>query len=226
MQSMKKQIAKELLKKVNLDYSAIAEEFSHTRHYLWPEFKFFKKYVKKGQTVIDVGCGNGRLIHLFEDQKNIRYIGIEKNKKLVSLARKNFPGEYFLQGDILKLPLEDKSADIVFCIAVLHHIPSPFQSQALHELYRILKPKGYLILTVWNLFQKKYTQGNHTYGPQDTFIPWGKSGVKRYYYAFLPQKLKGKLKKGHFKIKDFFYTAEGEKTYWLNSHNIVAICQK
>ena len=36
--------AKQLLEKVKNDYEEIADEFSKTRNWLWPEFKYFEKY--------------------------------------------------------------------------------------------------------------------------------------------------------------------------------------
>ena len=120
---MKEFTAKQLLKKVEQDYNLIADEFSQTRQWLWPEFDNFKKYVKNGQTILDLGCGNGRLYELLKNLQDFKYIGIDNNKKFVQLAKKKFKSAKFLYGNALSIPYSDK-VDILFYIASFHHIPS------------------------------------------------------------------------------------------------------
>lgn len=43
-------------------------------------------------------------------------------------------------------PLQDDSVDTVFCYSVLEHTPAPWK--VLPEIYRILKPNGYAIISV------------------------------------------------------------------------------
>ena len=49
-------------------------------------------------------------------------------------------------GDIHDLPLEDNSQDALICIAVLEHVEEPHVAMA--EMYRTLKPGGYLFIYV------------------------------------------------------------------------------
>ena len=50
-----------------------------------------------------------------------------------------------VKADICNLPFEDDSYDVVLCNHVLEHIPD--DTQAMRELYRVLKPGG------WGIFQ-------------------------------------------------------------------------
>ncbi len=231
---MKAKTAKELLKKVKEDYSKIAPEFDETRKFLWPEFEFFKKHLKNNLTILDFGCGNGRLYELFE---NINYIGIDNNKEFISLAQKNYPSAKFVLGDLIEM-LSPYQADLIFSIAAFHHVPSlALRKKSIHTLRQNLMKNGLLIITVWNLFQKKYFKyilksifnffikfGKYDWN--DTFIPWGKSGIKRYYHAFTPSELKRLFQKNGFEILEMFYTRKGEKVPFLKSHNICLICRK
>lgn len=231
---MKEKTANKLLKKVEEDYEKIASEFDQTRKFLWPEFDYFKKYIKKGQKVLDVGCGNGRLFELFSD---VDYTGIDNNKIFVDIAQKNYSSAKFVRDNLIKFK-SPYQADLIFSIAAFHHIPSVvLRKKSVQNLHANLVDEGVLILTVWNLFQRKYIKyiiksifkfifSLGKYDWNDTFIPWGKTGIQRYYHAFTPKELQKLFKNNGFEILEMFYTRKGKKVSFLNSHNICLVCKK
>jgi len=101
----------------------IAEDFSRTRRYLWPDFQSLAEYIKPQDKVLDLGCGNGRLIELLGD-KEIDYLGVDNVQNFIEIAKKKYPAYSFQVADALSLPFADNSFDKVCSIAVLHHIPS------------------------------------------------------------------------------------------------------
>jgi ubiquinone/menaquinone biosynthesis C-methylase UbiE len=224
---MRKSTAKNLLQKVVKDYSKISTEFSNSRKHNWSEFESYLPYIKDQDILIDLGCGNGRFYKFIKEHRKLNYTGIDNNPELINFAKKLNPGVEFENGDILDIPVQDKSVDVIACIAALHHIPSKeLRKDAIQETHRVLREKGIYILSVWNLFQRKYrkyiwkarfksifTLGR--FDSRDTLIPWGKSGVKRYYYAFTVKELKRLVEKAGFKILK-------EEI----GNNIVLICQK
>ena len=234
---MNNKTAKQILKKVIKDYTKIAEEFDETRKKDCDEFDLFIKYIENGQKIADLGCGNGRFYKFIKKHRKIHYIGIDNNEKLLehatksrsepSLSEANTTSAKFIQGDILKIPLEKSNIDIALAIASFHHLPSSkLRQKSLTEIHRILKKDGIFIISVWNLFQKKYKKyiwqarirhilSFGKYDWRDTFIPCGKTGVKRYYYAFKAHELKNLLQKNGFKI------LEEHK-----NNNLIFICQK
>lgn len=221
---MTKKKTQKLLKKVQADYDQISEHFDKTRKHAWPEFKQFLPYIKDGDFVADIGCGNGRLFDYLASEKKIKYIGVDNSKGLLEKARKNYEAN-FIEGELQNIPIDDNAVDTVAEIASFHHLPNKeLRIKALQEAHRILKNHGTLILTVWNLFQPKYKKYiwkarikslfTH-YSPRDTFIPWAKTGIDRYYYAFTERELSTLIENNGFKIN---------KTYTGN--NLVFICQK
>lgn len=208
---MREKTAKKLLNKVVRDYSEISKEFSQTRKNEWSEFENFSPYIKENSQIADLGCGNGRLYKFLKRHKKIKYIGIDNNKKLLKEAEKNTKAK-FIYGSLLKLPLPPSKTDMTFMIASFHHIPSKkLRIKALLEAARILKTTGTLIISVWNLFQpkyKKYVRQSYLkyifslgkYDIRDTFIPWGKTGIKRYYHAFTLNELRNLLHQANFEI--------------------------
>lgn len=228
---MKEETAKELLKKVKQDYEIIAKEFSKTREQPWEEFEYFKQHVKQGNKIADIGCGNGRLLKTLGT--DFDYIGIDKSKKMIAEAKKCFGKDRFKCGDMLDIPLENESKDVVFSIASFHHIPSKkFREKALKEMRRILHSNGLLIISVWNLFQKKSMAQifkslfSPKYDFRDIFVKWGNSGVARYYHAFTPWELKNMIKNAGFDILEMYYTKHEKKTKFWDAYNICVIARK
>lgn len=227
---MNEKTAKQLLKKVREDYTKIADEFDQTRQHNWKEFEIFTKYIKDGQIIADLGCGNGRFYNFVKDQKKVKYIGIDNNKSLLKKARLKYENDKlakFIDGDLLKIPLKKSSVDITLAIASFHHLPShELRQKSLQEILRILKNKGIFIISVWNLFQPKYKKhiwkarirrilSLGKYDWRDTLIPWSKKGINRYYYAFKENELEKLLTENSFKIIEKF-----------NCNNLVFICKK
>jgi len=227
---MKDKIAKELLSKVIHDYDKIAEEFDNTRNHSWQEFENFLKYIENGTKIADLGCGNGRFYEFLRKNLQIEYIGIDNSKNLLNIAQKKYfkdENAKFIEGDLINTGLDDDSIDLIVAIASFHHLPGKeTRKRSLQEMHRILKNKGILIISVWNLFQEKYKKyiwkarikhilSLGKYDWRDTMIPWGKSGTQRYYYAFKTKELQQLLETHGFKVIEA-----------VTNNNFVFICQK
>ncbi len=216
---MKEEIALKILARNKELYNDIASDFSRTRGAVWPEFEYFKGYIANGQDILDLGCGNGRLLELLKDNK-INYLGVDYSQKLISSAQSNWPDAKFLVADILNLPPLKKKFDLVICVAVLHHIPSKkFRKQILKDIRSLLKPGGKLLMINWNLWQTRYMKYiikytllkmtdplNEVNGVKhmsldlgDVFIPWQKKHL-RYVHAFTEMEIESLVKKSGFEI--------------------------
>jgi len=201
---MKKELAKKLLNKTREDYNRIAGDFSGKRKYPWKHSLFLFKYIKKGDKVLDLGCGNGRLYQVLE---GVQYVGLDFSKELIEIAKKNYPQADFILGPGLNLPFSDNCFDKVFSVAVLHHIPSEeLRLKFLKEAKRVLKKNGLLVLTVWKTrkFILKYSflkiLGLNKMDFGDVFIPWG--GVKRYIHCFSKKGLRKLAKKAGLRVQE------------------------
>ena len=220
-------------------YNSISKEFSDTRVFAGKEFEQFADYLKPGQTILDLGCGNGRLLKFLGQentkwhQKTFYYIGVDSSKNLLLEAHKQHPHRTFKQGDMTKIPLRDNTVDVLFCVRAFHHLPTKkTRLKALKEMQRVLKPNGIIIVTVWNLWQKKYawdlakgilrsivTLGN--YASNDTFIPWGKEKKSRYYHAFTIKELGNISREAKLKTLELSQSDPETKT-----HDIILIAKK
>lgn len=222
---MDKQTQKNLINLVNKNYEEIAAHYSETRKKhmspLWDElFKIVNK-TKKGDKIMDVGCGNGRLINAF-GKKEIKYLGVDQSKALLKEAKKIHPDKNFVEGNILELSkLPEINFDYVFSVAVLHHLPGiETKVQALKQLKNKLNDNGEIIITVWNLWgQKKYKKliwkfyflklfGKNKMDFGDILFDWksskGEVVSKRYYHAFTKKELKSIVRKAGLKVKKIY----------------------
>jgi len=241
---MREQTAHKLLKHVKDSYNLIANEFSESRNRPWDEFKYFEPYLKQNSEIVDLGCGNGRLYDYLQKYylkfgpKSFHYIGIDNSEGLLNHAKTKYHDQIFMLGDQLKIPLDENQADLIMNIAAFHHIPGySLRLQALYEMKRVLKKDGYLIMTVWNLWQPKYLKvilkalanfilslGN--FSPNDFQVPWGNEKHPRYYHAFLPAEVMSLVKKAGFEIVETFSVKKGVKTSFFKSFNFCIIAKK
>jgi len=229
---MNKEYAQYLLDKTRQDYNAIAEQFSSTRRFIWKGLEPLYNYASSQDKVLDLGCGNGRLLQIFQ-AIDIDYIGVDSSKKLIEIAQKTYPNARFQVVDALHLPFPTNYFDKVYSIAVLHHIPSTeLRLEFLEGVKRVLRPGGLLILTVWDLWQGRGWKLNLKYGTlkllgrskldfKDVFVPWGKN-YQRYIHCFTKKELMKLVKKAGFKIKETgtLKMPEGKET------NIFVVAQK
>ena len=242
---MNKQQAKKIIKQNKEVYNKIASHFSNTRSYLWDDLKPLRDYVKNGDRVLDLGCGNGRLYQLFSGL-SITYVGLDQSEELIKIARSHVPEAEFVVHDMTELPFPDDSFDIIYCIAALQHIPKEeLRLQTLREMKRVLCPGGWVVMTNWNLHsaevKKKAEIRNWTYSPvgitslygkleigkYEFLVPWlndrGEVLGKRYYHGFTIEELEELFLAAGFEVAEQYYTSKGKKSSKQEPGNIVSL---
>jgi SAM-dependent methyltransferase len=74
-------------------------------------------------------------------------VGLDRSMELAKICVSH--GKEVGCADIVDVPLRTGSADVVLCVAVLHHISTGLRRvAAAHELLRVVKPGGLVFVQV------------------------------------------------------------------------------
>lgn len=158
-----------------------------------------KRFItKKDSKVLDLGCGSGRNFFKF---KGTIY-GIDFSDEMLKFAKENAEKlgitVVLKKSQACKLDFPRNYFDKALFIATLHCIDTKLKrKKAVKELFRVLKPGGRAIITVWNKDSKRWRAKS-----KEKLVSWdvGKEKVWRYYYLFSPDELKELVESVGFKV--------------------------
>jgi SAM-dependent methyltransferase len=110
------------------------------------EYAFYLLGDVHRKTVLDLGCGSGESLAPLA-KRGAQVIAIDISPDLIQLALQRL-SSYGLsaivqEGSAYATGLPDGSVDVVFSMALLHHLDLP---RARQEIYRVLRPGGLFIL--------------------------------------------------------------------------------
>jgi len=102
--------------------------------------------MKEKQSYLEIGCGDGAVSRHVVKKYHLNVTGTDVDPEMISLAKRdagNIKNLKFLTASATNLPFKDENFDIVLSFQVLHHISNWLD--ALKEMKRVLKSKGYLV---------------------------------------------------------------------------------
>jgi ubiquinone/menaquinone biosynthesis C-methylase UbiE len=105
----------------------------------------------RGKNILDVACGTGRFFHLYK-KRNI--YGIDISKDQLSEAGKKDKNAILKICDAEKICYPDNYFDVVITSQFIEHIPQ--YNRVIHEMVRVCKPGGILIIDFPNKFSLTY----------------------------------------------------------------------
>lgn len=117
-------------------------------------------------TLIDVGCGSGRLSHALRAEKRVSYFGVDVVPELIAYAQEMSarPDWRFEVVTSLSLPCPDDWADMAIFMSVLTHLKPSECQQYLTEAARVLKPGGLVVAS--------YLDRNHAHHRKNFRPAW------------------------------------------------------
>lgn len=236
----------QIIRNTAKNYNTIAKEWDAFRSQPSGLKKDFLKIAKPGMVIGDIGCGNGLILPGLLERNIKKYFGLDISSKLIAIAKEKHASEIkqgkaeFCVGNALKLPYSKNKFDLVYSLAVMHHLPTQKNHlKFLQEIKRVLKPGGKAFIFNWNLFNKKNAEKFNVseaiksnrkkkIDERDIFVRWkGTPGqnVQRFIHVFLPDEMAIlSAQAGFSKVKIQYYSQLGKKE--LNGEELVTILQK
>jgi 2-polyprenyl-6-hydroxyphenyl methylase/3-demethylubiquinone-9 3-methyltransferase len=101
-----------------------------------------------GQNWLDAGCGTGTLARFLARHKGCKVLGVDASGKMISQCTPAPNTEFHKIADICETGLPDAAFDGVLCSSTLEYVADPVA--ALREIRRVLKQKGFLLVSVPN----------------------------------------------------------------------------
>lgn len=119
--------------------------------------------LRDGQSLVDLGCGSGRLAVAVARDLQVDYLGLDVVQALLDYARSKCPRHYkFVLNRVLTLPLEAGSVDHVSAFSVFTHLLHAETYLYLEDVHRCLRPGGRVVFSFlefalpdhWPIFEK------------------------------------------------------------------------
>jgi ubiquinone/menaquinone biosynthesis C-methylase UbiE len=121
-------------------WNDIAEQVNFTVN---PNLDLFERYVHPRSTVLDYGCGYGRIANELRERGFSNVLGVDTSREMIRRGNMSFPQVNLAHITDFRIPAPDWHFDGVVVSAVLTCIASTAERQAvIDELMRVLKPAG------------------------------------------------------------------------------------
>lgn len=147
-------------------------QLAHTEEHFWWHRgrqriikRMLDRYVPRGSSILDVGCGPGGTTRAYG--RNGDVLGVDASEESIRFARER--GVSVAQMDATRLAVRPGSFDAVVALDVIEHVDD---AKALRSMFQALRPGGMLIVTVpaydflWSSHDdavghlRRYTRGN------------------------------------------------------------------
>lgn len=172
------------------------------------------------QKVLDLGCGAGRhLVYLSGEGYDVYGMDISFNGLKYSagwLAKEGYPTRLAM-ADMTRLPFVDASFGFITSIFVIHHNTLERVRNSIGEIYRMLIPGGYTLLTLSSIYG--FRNGKGVQLEPGTFIPeLGKDRGIPHHFSDLKEIAR---EFDHFIVRDVHLNEHMNEDGYLSSHWVI-----
>lgn len=201
-------------------YSKIAEQYDENGKYyadfysqcLVPFEKLLKENFKNPK-ILDIGCGPGLELKILKKHGFRSFSGMDVSPEMLRVARRNFPGNKFYEGDITSKRL-NKKFDAITMFSVIHLFKRSDVTKVLKNTRAMLKPNGYLLLMAFDRKKPRKTGFMKKTG-------YGRGDFKRYIREYTVEESKRMLANGGFDVVDSYTVRYRPPPGWKKQKGLV-----
>jgi ubiquinone/menaquinone biosynthesis C-methylase UbiE len=147
-------VSDKLLEQTRAGYDAVASAYAR----VLPDTSFeaaidlamidhFLARMPEGGSVIDAGCGAGRMLRFIHDHdRSLRLSGADLSPRMVAEAKRAAPFAELAEANLEALPFSDEEFDGVLAWYSIIHTPPHALSDVFAELRRVMRPGAALLL--------------------------------------------------------------------------------
>ena len=135
----------------------------------------------KAQQILEVGSGTGFWLNLLA-QTNAKLYGLDYSVGMIAQARQQPAPLQLARGTAIKLPYQNDSFELVYCLDAIHHFVD--HRAFISEAFRVLKPGGALAVIgfdphdestqwyIYNYFDQVYDHDLRRYPAGKSVLAW------------------------------------------------------
>jgi SAM-dependent methyltransferase len=131
-----------------VEFGRLAKTYDHLRPVDEQWFETVARMVELGdlggRTIVDVGCGTGRLGIVLSSRYGARVTGVDPSPEMLAVAREKDPSAEWVVGRAESLPFEDEAFARGVAALVVHHLE---RDRALPEVARVLESNGRFVIS-------------------------------------------------------------------------------
>ena len=142
-----------------LRFNALTPLYDHVVHYTTRE-RLFKDMlldaacIKRGESVLDVGCGTGTLmLAIARKEPTARITGVDADAAILRLASRKLDAAAahsdLALGNSTDMKFEDCTFDHVVSTLFFHHLLLADKKKSVEEMWRVLRPGGVVHIVDW-----------------------------------------------------------------------------
>jgi ubiquinone/menaquinone biosynthesis C-methylase UbiE len=106
-------------------------------------------YMQNFDVVLDFGCGCGRIMRYWRSLEGVELWGVDCNPAMIDWCRRNLDfARFHVNQSDAPLPFEAEKFDLIYARSVFTHLNESLQFAWMQELCRVLKPGGFILITV------------------------------------------------------------------------------